>query len=46
MSVRIRYRHPARSNEAGMTRVPNDEHAAALKDQLEKRRVSRIFSGH
>jgi hypothetical protein len=37
MSVTIFYRHAQRPDEAGMTRIPNDEYAAALKDQLEKR---------
>ena len=37
MSVTIFYRHPARPDEAGMTHVPDDRYATALKDQLEKR---------
>jgi len=37
MSVTILYRHPARPDEACMTRVPRDGYAAAVKDQLEKR---------
>jgi hypothetical protein len=37
MAVIIRYRHPLRPDEAGMTRVPNDADAAAIKKQLERR---------
>jgi hypothetical protein len=37
MSVTIFYRHSQRPDEAGMTRVPDDEYATILKDQLEKR---------
>jgi hypothetical protein len=37
MSVTIFYRHPARPGEAGMTHVPNEADAAALKGQLAKR---------
>jgi hypothetical protein len=37
MSVTIFYRHSQRPDEAGMTRVPDNGYAAALKDQLEKR---------
>jgi hypothetical protein len=37
MSVTILYQHSQRPEEAGMTHVPDDGYAAALKDQLEKR---------
>jgi hypothetical protein len=37
MGATIFYRHQTRPDEAGMTRVPDDGYAPALKDQLEKR---------
>jgi hypothetical protein len=37
MSVTLLYRHPQRPDEAGMSVVPDDAYAHALKDQLEKR---------
>jgi hypothetical protein len=37
MSVMIQYRHPARPDEAGISYVPDDAGATALKDQLERR---------
>jgi hypothetical protein len=37
MGATIFYRHQTRPDEAGMTRVPDDGYADALKDQLEKR---------
>jgi hypothetical protein len=37
MSVTLRYRHPARPDEARIGYAPDDAYAAALKDQLERR---------
>jgi hypothetical protein len=37
MRLTILYRHPQRLDEAGMTVVADQEKAAAVKDQLEKR---------
>ena len=37
MRLTIRYRHPQRLDEAGMTVVADEAKAAAMKDQLEKR---------
>ena len=34
MSVTILYRHPARPDEAGISYVPDDAYAAALKERL------------
>jgi hypothetical protein len=37
MSVTIFYRHPARPDEAGMTRVSDGGYGASLTEQLERR---------
>jgi hypothetical protein len=37
MSVMIEYRNPRRPDEAGISYVPDDGYAAALKDRLVKR---------
>jgi hypothetical protein len=37
MSVTLRYRHPARPDEAGISYVPDDAYAVALTDRLVKR---------
>jgi hypothetical protein len=36
MAVIIRYQHPLRPNEAGMTRVPNGSDVATVRDRLER----------
>jgi hypothetical protein len=37
MGVTILYRNPLRPDEAGLSVIPNDAYAAAVKDQLVKR---------
>ena len=47
MTATILYRHPLRSDEAGLTLVPDQAKLAAMQDELEDRgyRVVKVVNG-